>query len=492
MGVTSARWPCAAAAVVVVLVGMLLAAAPAPAARRACWGRKPTIIARPKQHVIKGTKGNDVILGSRGRDVLVGRDGEDRICGRGGRDTVRAGRGNDIVSGGASGDHLRGGAGADDLAGGRGTDSLKGDSGSSDYLAGGPGKDRLNGGGGSFDAVAYSSAPRAVEVNLQTGAASGRGRDVLGRVEDIVGSDYDDTLVGNASPDGNGFVGGPGNDSIDGGGGPFDIVFHTTATGPVTVDLNNGSTSGDGTDTDDLVDIEDAQGTRFDDTLIGSGKGNFLWGRGGLDALDGKAGNDVLEATSGNDSIDGGAGFDYVSYIRSSRRTTVDLGTGKGIVSDVEADALTDVEGAYGSQRKDVMRGSGEENELFGLAGSDRLYGLDGDDLLDGDFGRAVYRGEDTLNGGNDNDTCVNGESVSHCESAGRRRPVPNHRTPPCGARAVVRAGTPNNRLRADPIATPRAAPPITSRGRWAPTYIRPRQTRAAPAHARTRPRVPR
>jgi Ca2+-binding RTX toxin-like protein len=423
MSIRSARRPHALIVAGVLLVGSITAAELASSApARRCWGRKATIVGRAGQRMIIGTKRSDVIVGSSRGDVILGRGGKDRICARGGRDRVRAGRASDLVAGGAGRDSIKGGRGADDIDGGAGNDRLAGGRSDTDYLLGGPGNDTLKGGRGSFDAVAYTSAGRPIQVNVATGVATGEGRDSLRRLEDVVGSNFADTLIGDASRAGNGFVGGRGDDTIDGGGGPFDVVFFTTATGPVTVDLNNGTTSGTGTDNDTLVDIEDAQGSRFDDTLMGNDEDNFLWGVGGLDALDGRAGSDVLGGAFGNDSIDGGAGFDYASYTRAGKRTTVDLGAGTASVGDREFDTLSDIEGAYGSPQNDRIAGSRKANELFGLAGSDEILGLDGDDLLDGDLGQSEYRGTDTLDGGPGDDTCVNGETVDKCESESHAR----------------------------------------------------------------------
>lgn len=418
MSIRSAGRPHALLVAGVLLVGSITWAEAASSARaRRCWDRKPTVVARPGQRVIKGTMRSDVIVGSSGPDVILGRGGRDRICARGGRDRVRGGRAADIVAAGAGRDSVKGGRGADDLDGGAANDRLAGGRSDTDYLLGGPGNDTLNGGRGSFDAVAHTSAGRPVQVNLATGVATGEGRDSLRRLEDVVGSNFADTLIGDGSRAGNGFVGGRGDDTIDGGGGPYDVVFFTTATGSVTVDLNNGKTSGTGTDIDTLVDIEDAEGSRFDDTLIGNDEDNFLWGVEGLDTLDGKAGSDVLGGAFGNDSLDGGAGFDYASYTRAGKRTRVDLGAGTASVRGGESDTLSDIEGAYGSPQSDRIAGSGQANELFGLAGSDEIRGLDGNDLLDGDLGQGEYRGTDTLNGGNGHDTCVNGENLDKCES---------------------------------------------------------------------------
>jgi Ca2+-binding RTX toxin-like protein len=411
----SLRTPAVAVAGALVL-GTLIATGPASvAAERRCRGRTATIVGRAGQRVIKGTAKSDVIVGSPKSDVIVGGGGRDRICARGGDDRVRAGQGTDVVEGAAGDDRLKGGRGDDDLLGGDGRDRLGGGRSDSDFLVGGRGDDAVNGGRGSFDAVSYASAPGPVVVNLQIGVATGRGRDALRRVEDIVGSDFADRLTGTRSNLGNGFVGGPGNDSINGGGGPFDIVFFTTATGPVAVDLGSGTTRGAGTGSDALTDIDDAQGSGFDDSLRGGHADNFLWGAGGADTVHGRGGSDVLEGTLGNDSLDGGPGLDYVSYGRAHKRTRVDLEDGTATVGDRESDKLAHVEAALGSSRRDVLRGSQQPNQLFGFAGGDRISGLEGDDYLNGG------RGRDRLNGGAGDDTCVDGERVSKCESRSQR-----------------------------------------------------------------------
>ena len=87
---------------------------------------------------------------------------------------------------------------------------------SNDVLAPGPGKDRADGGAGS-DTVDYRRASRPVVVRLANGLATAEGRDTLRLVENVEGSPFDDTIVGDARR--NVLGGGRGHDTLRGGGG---------------------------------------------------------------------------------------------------------------------------------------------------------------------------------------------------------------------------------------------------------------------------------
>ena len=111
---------------------------------------------------------------------------------------------------------------ADILRGLGGNDMLFGGSGN-DTLEGGPGADTLIGGSG-MDTADYSASAAAVSVNLLTGLGSGGDAqgDVLGGIENIVGSAFNDTLT--CDNGGNALDGRSGNDTLNGGAGN-DIIF---------------------------------------------------------------------------------------------------------------------------------------------------------------------------------------------------------------------------------------------------------------------------
>jgi hypothetical protein len=79
-----------------------------------------------------------------------------------------------------------------------GNDTLFGYSGN-DVLDGGTGADVINGGNG-FDSVSYTSSTSAVTVQLDFNRGGG---DTLFSIENVDGSNFDDTLIG----DNNGTIG---------------------------------------------------------------------------------------------------------------------------------------------------------------------------------------------------------------------------------------------------------------------------------------------
>ncbi len=196
---------------------------------------------------------DQVINGTAGADVLTGGTGNDMISGFNGKDTLSGGAGNDILNGGNSDDTLNGGVGADTLNGDKGKDTLNGDDGDDvlngghgdDVLSGGAGNDILNGGNGDdtlnggagadsldggsgSDTASYETAPFGVIANLasaggNTGDAAG---DTYTSIENLLGSDFADTLTGDGGAnvltgaDGNDVLnGGAGNDTLTGGAG---------------------------------------------------------------------------------------------------------------------------------------------------------------------------------------------------------------------------------------------------------------------------------
>jgi Ca2+-binding RTX toxin-like protein len=216
---------------------------------------------------LTGNAGDNWLIGGTGGDTLYGGGGLDILDGDAGSDTLLGGDGADTLTGGAAGDTLDGGAGFDaasygassagvmvnlatgaaaggdadgdtltgieDLIGSDHADTLTGDAGDN-WLTGGAGTDALHGGGG-FDAASYVSSAAGVTVNLLTGTASGgdAAGDTLTDIEDLVGSDYGDTLTGDAGD--NVLYGGLGDDVLTGGAW-FDSFIFDTAPGAGNVD----------------------------------------------------------------------------------------------------------------------------------------------------------------------------------------------------------------------------------------------------------------
>ncbi len=193
--------------------------------------------------IARGGSGNDKLRGAAGiANTLIGAGGNDTLIGSGGGDHYIGGRGIDTVNYSASGslvivDLLTGtGSGAanndtfatieivigtqfgDQLFGNGGANRLYGGLGA-DIIEGGAGADLLDGGAG-VDTVSFEHASTAVRVNLGTFAeqnTAGGGFDRIARFENVTGSSFGDTLVGNAGE--NELDGGAGDDSLSGGKG---------------------------------------------------------------------------------------------------------------------------------------------------------------------------------------------------------------------------------------------------------------------------------
>lgn len=219
---------------------------------------------------LKGFDGDDQLFAGIGDDRTEGGVGNDLAQGSNGNDTMLGGDGVDTLGGGSGGDLLRGEAGADVLLGSNGDDRLFGGD-DADTLQGGGGRDTLWGDGGAdrieggdqTNTVSYDTATSKVWVRLWAGdglAGDALG-DVLVEIEDLVGSAFGDTLVGDDSVnriDGgesgdlisglNGddiLVGESGADTLTGGSGNEQFWFSVGGGADVVTDFSAGSAVGD-------------------------------------------------------------------------------------------------------------------------------------------------------------------------------------------------------------------------------------------------------
>ena len=318
---------------------------------------------------LDGSDFADTLAGDNANNVLVGNAGNDFLLGRGG---------NDALDGGAGDDFLNSGGGNDFLSGGTGDDSLEGDA----------GDDAIDGGAG-IDTVIFAGARDDVTVDLFNGrATTGTDNDTLIGIENITGSRFNDTLIGDNT-----------NNVLDGGAG-VDSASYTAASNGVVANLSTGSVTGGG-GTDTLLNIENLTGSAFNDVLIGDAGNNVL---------DGGAGNDSLDGGAGNDFLDGGAGTDRASYTTASVGVNVDLGLTGLAQNTVGAgiDTLLNIENLTGSAFNDLLFGNAANNVLDGRAGNDLVDGGAGNDLVDGGAGNDTLiggAGDDILLGGSGTDT---------------------------------------------------------------------------------------
>ena len=318
------------------------------------------------------------------------------------------GSGDDTLGGNDLDNVITGNAGNDTITGHFGDDTLYGGEGN-DTLEGGGGSDLLNGGAG-YDRAAYTGASAGVGVDLSNtannvGDAAG---DTYIDIEEIQGSNFDDTIVGddqinrlygndgddilNGGAGDDALVGGEGADTLNGGAG-WDNASYTTATGGVTVDLSNPANNAGEAAGDIHIDIEVIQGSSFNDTIVGNGLANYLYGNAGDDTLNGGAGDDALVGGAGADILNGGAGWDNAAYTAAGAGVTVDLSNSANNTGDAAGDVLIDIEVVQGSYFDDVIIGGAQNDIFYGFNGNDTLSGGQGDDFLSGDGGNDLLFG---------------------------------------------------------------------------------------------------
>ncbi len=345
--------------------------------------------------------------------VYNGTTGNNTVTGGSGADTLNALAGNDSLNAGNGNDVLFGGDGNDTLNGGSGNDTQYGETGN-DLFISGTGSDSMFGGAGE-DTASYATSTAAVAINLSTGLGSGghAAGDVLAEIEHLIGSNYDDTLTGDAGD--NSLNGGSGNDVLAGGGGNdsliggagTDTADYSASGAGVTVNLATGIGSGGDAAGDVLTQIENLLGSTYADILTGDTAANALTGGAGSDSLFGGAGNDslyggdgndLLQGGTGSDSLNGGAGIDSVDYSDSTAAVNVNLASTYGYGGTAAGDRYTGIENIFGSIYNDSLYGSNGDNSLSGDAGNDFIDAGIGNDTLEGGAGR------DTLYGGQDMD----------------------------------------------------------------------------------------
>ncbi|MCC6920588.1 MAG: hypothetical protein IT548_15430 [Alphaproteobacteria bacterium] len=384
--------------------------------------------------ILYGSTGADSLTGGTGADFIFGGpEGSPETDT--GNDTLTGGLGNDILKGYGGDDILYafgngGGYTVEYLDGGDGKDTLYGDPGSKNTFVGGLGDDYMNGnwnsqgGATELNWVDYSSAGGFVWVDLSdpnpqnTGSA---GVDTILGIANVIGSAYDDSLVshgtvfgelhgrggkdflssggaaagfygeaGNDVINASGFAdtlsGGDGDDQLDSGGNSTstpdlvdggagnDRLFFDDAPGGVVVRLDLGTFDSEGYGLIQVVSVEGAAGSLFDDVIVGDDGANLLGGNPGDDALFGVGGDDTLRGGTGADTIVGGDGIDTLSFDGLNAGVNGSLANGDG------TDIVSGVENLEGSFYNDTLTGNSGDNRLIGGAGYDLLFGGGGND----------------------------------------------------------------------------------------------------------------
>ena len=317
--------------------------------------------------------GIENLSGAQFDDLLTGDGGANLLAGSGGNDTLVGGAGNDTLYGdGLIAPDTHGGGGSGPITTYVDVATIGGVSGN-DLLEGGLGDDVIDGGGG-VDTATYANASGGVNVNLGSGFAFGAdGNDTLANIENLIGSEFSDTLNGSAAD--NEIQGLGGNDVIQGQGGN-DTIY-----------------GGEGDDTLRGDAGELSLTVSGDDVIYGGNGNDGLRGGLGNDQLYGGANNDLLRGNGGVDYFDGGTDDgegingigDRVSFFeqRATQGVVADLRT--GIISN---DGFGNVETMVGIESlgadtayADTFHGDDSRNALFGNRG-DSLYGHGGDDAI--------------------------------------------------------------------------------------------------------------
>jgi Ca2+-binding RTX toxin-like protein len=293
---------------------------------------------------------------------IIGSAAVDQLVGNGQSNRLDGGAGNDILVGGANDDVLIGGAGADTMLGGTGLDTAD-----------------------------YSGATAAVTIVSATingapgfvGTAGDANGDILGEIENLIGSGFADSLTGNALD--NRLDGGAGNDVLNGGAGVDTVDYSRSASGvnvQITAlanaaitqsNVNNGDAAGDR-----LVNVENLIGSAFDDHLKGSAASNTLISGSGADTLRGGGGDDLLivDAAGGpkvlfgegvvDPGVPGGAAGSDTFRILAGNATIMDYQMGE----DIQLSSLTAAQ-YNGAAQTLILRGAGLEVAVLGIANSD-------------------------------------------------------------------------------------------------------------------------
>ena len=355
-----------------------------------CFGEPATIV---------GTAGNDLLDATTARDVIVALGGDDHIFDPDENDLVCGGAGNDVFW--------------------HATENVR--------INGGPGRDTASWSG--------NRQLTGVYVDLSTEWYPGAPYPDMRSIENIHGSRYDDTLIGN---NGRNFISGEGGyDTIYGRGGDDrlrgtlenDVIYGGFGDDTlVGLDGHDKLFGGPGNDTllgkgsyDELVGgpgddvLEGGEGNdSLDggggaDELLGGEGNDLLLGGSGPDTLSGSKGNDTLAGERGNDLLQGGLGTDTASFAFAPAGVLVSLPS--GFARGEGRDTLSGFEWIVGSRRADHLIGSDGPNLIEARDGNDSIEGLGGDDFIH------AGEGTDIIQAGSGNDYCVAGETTTSCET---------------------------------------------------------------------------
>ncbi len=387
--------------------------------------------------VLAGDFRNNIIMGGGGDDKIYGgpdpsdldpmnrgdATNMDTLMGEGGNDMIWGGSGSDTLDGGAGNDMLRGGAGNDVLRGGAGSDMIYADA--DDASIDGYGVDDDGNDQNvdtddpmDVDTLSYAMVENEDETGVIRELGDLAGGATINNIENIIGSDYDDTLTGDTQD--NVIEGGEGRDTLNGAGGA-DTLSYASSDERVTVELAEGGAEAvvrRGHARGDMAtNFENVMGSVYDDEIEGNTGDNVLMGGDGDDEIAGGTGADTIEGGAGADELDGGVpesddneAGDTLSYASSDAGVTVNLATARVSGGHASGDTITTVETDHDGDETtdsdvptDGDNDDDSDTDQIEVATFERVMGSMHDDTLTGDHRMNVLiggAGDDTLRGG--------------------------------------------------------------------------------------------
>lgn len=325
-----------------------------------------------------------VSLANQGLD-LIGPAGGGALAGRAGDDLLIGGSGNDRLEGGGGQDIIEDGLGVDTISGGPGADIfvLRADGQFDRITDFEPGVDRLD-----LSDFPMLYGPEQLTITSRSYGALIQYRDETLEVRRLNGGRLDTA------------------DLFAGGWGAADrpLLRHDyQIIGTERGDALYGQWGDDsiqGLGGDDIIRAGDGRdlldGGDGDDQISGEGGDDLIEGGANYDLLLGGGGQDTIRGGNGRDTIWAGDGDDLFQDSAQTGDHAGDLVHGQG-----GADSLMGGGGAdtlWGGAGADVLAGGSEGDRLQGGAGADALYGGDGFDVLHGEDG------DDEIWGGNGRD----------------------------------------------------------------------------------------
>lgn len=313
-------------------------------------------------------------VGGSGNDVITGNSANNTIWGGAGHDWIGGGFGNDVLYGQLGNDTLYGSVGADTMYGGSGNDTYYVDD-PNDAVretSSTDGKDTLRVVSLPNTMMSYT-LPANVEDLIIEGQFIARG----------FGNELNNTMSGNGAP--NSLRGFAGDDTIYGSlgdtlyGGLGNDVYIVDLDFPLVVENAN-----EGIDTvlsastftlpknverlaltSNFADFQRGTGNSLDNTILGNGARDDIYGLDGNDFLGGRGNDDRIWAGNGDDTVYGDGGSDWL----------------------------------YGGAGADKLIGGAGNDYIVGNADSDTLIGGYGSDWLEGDLGADTFVFDSPLSG---------------------------------------------------------------------------------------------